>query len=469
MKVEPTDCPTSPRAYQTTLLSRLDDRFTSTRKARIALVAILGIILIVPSVQFAISIHKTQPSDFRAGGERHDTALGRWLPTAELVTQKDRTENPYGFGHWFPLPPLVLMLLAPLSSLGFTGASIVWILLKIGGLVLGMTLLIRALGRDDFAVPIGVIFITAVFALRPIVSDIQHGNVNVFMLIWIALAWAMYLRKQDFLAGLFVAAAIVTKLTPALLLLYFLYKREWRVCIGATIGLLVFVILVPGLYFGFQENFALLESWFNMLVRPFSVDGYAAIERRNQSLYGVLIRIGGLSGVIPLQEMSIEQKLVAGMKRMARPESEGWRLIRPAISLTLIGSLVWLCRARCVSRKDPRRLLELALVLLAMLLLSERTWKHHGTTVAIVYLAVWYALTCVPWPERFRSVLVALLAVQWVLLVGSSVGLLGNSMAKKLLMVGAFTWGWLLCFVQIAIMLRYLRGKSEPRATRSAA
>ncbi|MCH7871717.1 MAG: hypothetical protein IID33_08450 [Planctomycetes bacterium] len=155
--------------------------------------------------------------------------------------------------------------------------------------------------------------------------------------------------------------------------------------------------------------------------------------------------------------MSIDQKLVAGMKRMARPATEGWRLIRPAISLTLIGSLIWLCRARCVSRKDPRRLLELALVLLAMLLLSERTWKHHGTTVAIVYLAVWYALTCVPWPERFRSFLVAGLVVQWLLLVGSSVGLLGSSMAKKLLVVGAFAWGWLLCFVQIAWMLWHMR------------
>ncbi len=143
-------------------------------------------------------------------------------------------------------------------------------------------------------------------------------------------------------------------------------------------------------------------------------------------------------------------------------------MIRPVISLGLIGSLVWLCRARCASRKDPRRLLELALVLLAMLLLSERTWKHHGTTVAIVYLAVWYALTCVPWPGRFRSVLVALLAVQWVLLVGSSVGLLGSSIAKLLLVVGAFTWGWLLCFVQIAIMLRYLRDKPESPAASSA-
>ena len=51
---------------------------------------------------------------------------------------------------------------------------------------------------------------------------------------------------------------VATKVTPALLLVYFLYKRAWRVLAGATIGLLVFVILIPSLLLGFERNNSLL-------------------------------------------------------------------------------------------------------------------------------------------------------------------------------------------------------------------
>ncbi|MCH8970388.1 MAG: hypothetical protein IIA66_14875, partial [Planctomycetes bacterium] len=102
-----------------------------------------------------------------------------------------------------------------------------------------------------------------------------------------------------------------------------------------------------------------------------------------------------------------------------------------------------------VSRRDPRLLLELSLVLVAMLLLSERTWKHHLVTLPIVYLATWQVLTCVDWSARFRMVFVAGLAVQFVLLV-----LAKGTVA---LFAGVITFGLLLCFVQNAVLLGRMR------------
>jgi alpha-1,2-mannosyltransferase len=267
----------------------------------------------------------------------------------------------------------------------------------------------------------------------------------------------LYMRGNDFWAGLFVALAVVTKVTPALLIVYFLYKRAWRVCIGAVIGLVLFFVVIPGLFVGFGRNFDLLRSWFEMMVAPYALHGYTALVQDNQALYAVLMRVLSNAGLMSVQDMSGVQAMNAGIDAMARPATLIGNLLRPAISLAIVGSLAWLCRTRADSRRDPRLLLEFGAVLLAMLLMSERTWKHHATTHPIVFLGVWYALTCLHWSDRFRACFVAGLVLVWLLLVGSSQGLVGKNAADMLLEDGGFCWGMVLCFAMVGVLLRGLR------------
>ena len=443
-------------AYRRTLLGRLDRRILGTGAAKIVLGVLLGVALIVPSVQFVIKIQKTKVAFGREGGERQRSALGRWLPTAELLADPGNTTDPYGEGHWFPTPPMVLLSLVPLTGLGYTGAAIVWAMLKIAGLLLAMTLVIKGLGREGFAVPIGVIVAAGVYSLRPIIGDIQHGNLNIFMAVWLGIAWALYVRKKDFWAGLFVALAIVTKITPGLVLVYFLYRRAWRVCIGAGVGLVLVFVVFPGLCLGSETNLAQLHSWYDLMVRPFVEEGYATLTIKNQSLWGVVLRLLSNAGIMAIETMPFDQAVRAGVDidiDMARPAHMLGRVLRPVLSLSVVAALGGLCRSRCASRRDPRLLLEFGLILIAMLLLSERTWKHHATTLPIVYLGVWYALTCVDFSDRFRAWFVAGLAVQFAFLVATSEGLVGDVLADHLLDGGFFCWGLLLCFVQIGVLL----------------
>lgn len=444
-------------AYLHTLLGRLDRRFLANRPARTVAAIVLAAALIIPAVQAVHSIQKIDKSLYRTGGERRQTALGRWLPDAKVLADPARGENPYGSGHWFPTPPLVLMTLVPLAKLGYTAAAAVWASLKVLGFLAAMFLLIREFGRGGAAVPLGVLVLAGLFGLRPIVSDLQHANLNIFMMAWLALCWFFYMRKSDLWAGVFLALAIVTKVTPGLLLLYFLYKRAWRLCLGTAVGLALFVVVLPGVYLGFGRNFDLLHSWFDMLVAPYALQGYVTTEIANQSLYGVVLRLLSNAGLLSVEPMSVQQALAVGMEEMARPISAVGGMIRPAISVAAVGLLAWLCRARCASRRDPRLLLEFAAVLLVMLLLSERTWKHHATTLPIVFLAVWYALTCIDWSDRFRAWFVAGLMVQWILLVGSTEGLVGGEFADRLLDGGIFCWGLLLCLLQVAVLIRGMR------------
>ncbi|HWL91979.1 MAG TPA: glycosyltransferase family 87 protein [Phycisphaerae bacterium] len=450
------------RAYRQTLLGRLDERFLSRKPVKIALLLVLLTALVIPSVQFVIKIQEVDDSLFRESGTRHRTALGRWFPTAELLLDGKNEANPYGFGHWFPTPPFVLICLAPLTKLGYVGAAVIWSILKIAGFFVGMALIVRGMGRSDSElsnprpsdVPVGVLLVAAVYSLRPIVSDITHGNLNVFMLVWLALAWALYVRRMDFAAGILLALAVATKLTPALAVVYFAWKREWRVLAGTVVGLALFFFLIPGLVLGFDKNWEYLRSWFDMLVAPFAIHGYAAHEPANQSLFGVAMRLLGNAGLLKIEDMPVELAFQSGMEDMARPATSLGRLLKPAITLPVLAALAFFCRTKTPDRRDVRRLLEFSLVLLAMLLLSERTWKHHATTLPIVFVAVWYALTCRPHTDRFRAWFVAGLVVQLVLLVILSEGILPEDVAEHLLDGGVFCWGLVLCFIQCTVILR---------------
>ncbi len=104
------------------------------------------------------------------------------------------------------------------------------------------------------------------------------------------------------------------------------------------------------------------------------------------------------------------------------------------------------------------------MILVAMLLLSERTWDHHATTLPIVFLGVWYVLTCVDFSDRFRGWFVAGLILQLTCLVGSSAGFLPERIIHRFLYSGVFCWGLLLCLVQTGVLLWALNGRgAQPR------
>lgn len=457
-------------AYGKTLLGRFDRRFLSSRIARAIVGVVFLLILIIPSIQFVRTIQKIDDSPFRKGGTRHRTALGRWLPSAEELSRFPEGENPYGYGHWFPTPPIILLLLIPLAKMGYVGAGISWSVLKLVGLLGSLWFLVSQYERLSRRIPTGVLIMAAAFSIRPIISDIQHGNLNIFMMIWLTLTWAFYLRRADSAAGLCLAAAIVTKVTPALALVYFLYKRNWKLCGAAFAGLLLFVVIIPGLFLGFDNNGVLLRTWFDMLVKPFAIDGYATLELPNQSLYGVILRLLSNAKLIAIQHMPADRMMDVGMEEMARPESAVWRLMRTVISLTIVAILGWSCRRKAPDRSSPARLLEFAAVLIAMLLLSERTWKHHATTLPLVFLALWYSVACLHWSNRLRAGLVGGLFAQLVLISLLGEGLVGDDLADKFLDGGFFCWGLLLCFAEIVFVLTRMNmpdssGNSSPIAT----
>src|SRR5213075_3055748 len=107
------------------------------------------------------------------------------------------------------------------------------------------------------------------------------------------------------------------------------------------------------------------------------------------------------------------------------------------------------CRTPTADRRSWRLAAEYALVVLGMLLFSERTWKHHCVTLLLPFSVIAYWLAPQQGGWRVRAFLVGTLAVVALLMASTSTGLVEqlDRAAKLAQAYGAYVWAYLLLVV----------------------
>ena len=73
----------------------------------------------------------------------------------------------------------------------------------------------------------------------PIAHTLMRGQVNILILACLCAALAGWLRGWNFRAGLWLSLAICIKVIPVYLLVYPVWKRDYRALAGCTVGLLI--------------------------------------------------------------------------------------------------------------------------------------------------------------------------------------------------------------------------------------
>jgi hypothetical protein len=214
------------------------------------------------------------------------------------------------------------------------------------------------------------------------------------------------------------------------------------------VGLGLFLFVVPSAVIGPQFNFECLRMWSHRMVTPFVVDGHTSPQEVNQSVPGVLKRLledlhpgpGRYDTHFDLNLISLPPWIV--------------NYLIKGIAALLLGMLALLCRTRATDRRDPRLLGEIALVVLTMLFVSERSWKHHYVTVLIPYsylVAEFFSSRIGP---RSRMLLVGSWAVSFVLMAATSTELgglfyegQGHEIAQG---YGSFLWAGVVLYATVA-------------------
>jgi hypothetical protein len=357
--------------------------------------------------------------------------------------------------HNYPNPPIMVMLLKILVPLHPVIGSLIWYYLKVAMTLVAMCIMFRLVETPGQPWPIWAKAAAVVLSLRPIIGDLTHGNVNLFILLLVVAALAFYRAKRGGLAGLSLALAIACKVTPALFIPYFVWKRAWSTVAGCGVGLVLFFWIVPGLFFGFGPNAEYLSAWRIAMIEPYAVRGEVTTEYENQSLPGLVHRM--LTDSASFSTFSFEGG------RYITDESHNFVSWPPFVARCIVRGcmavfvlvVVCVCRQPTDQRERWQLAAEYGLILVGMLLFSERTWKHHCVTLLIPFgVLVYYLATGNPGPRMKRFVVVTLV-LAGLLMMSTGTGW-GKDMSRwgKLAQVyGAYVWVNLLLAGALAFVL----------------
>jgi hypothetical protein len=180
---------------------------------------------------------------------------------------------------WFLYFPLWGILFKPFACLSYPVAKNLWvatnILFTMGIIFAGGYLLSPGKGRFSFRVWEWGFLSILFFSYPPLWVTIKNGQINLLVLALLAGSFLAWRYNYSVLAGIFLAFAISTRYTPAIFLIFWLLKKEYKVCLSTLLALLVIGILSVGLL-GWKVH---QDYW--ILFKH-----YAAYTQTHPNLYG---------------------------------------------------------------------------------------------------------------------------------------------------------------------------------------
>jgi hypothetical protein len=381
------------------------------------------------------------------------SAFLRWRPQIlELLDGED-----VYLKHNYPNAPIMPLLLSPLALLPEAVGSLCWFYLKVGMALLSISWTFRLVESPDRPFPPWAKILATLLSLRPLLGDLSHGNVNLFILFLVVGALYAFRHRCDLISGLALALAIACKVTPVLLVPYFLWKRAWKVLAACALGLVLFVGLVPGLFLGMEHNLLLFASWFERMVKPFVLDGVVTTEHLNQSLPGLVYRLLTHSpSSIGYDQNDQPIPLEFHNLLSLSPDMARW-LVKGFMALFAL-TVVWCCRTPTRPRHGWRLAAEYSLIVLGMLIFSERTWKHHCVTFLLPFSVIaYYLAVCRPGVSRRYYLIGSLAAVVGLMTLTARPGKgttswLGDSRLAHV--YGAYVWAYVVLVAALVVLLR---------------
>lgn len=429
------------------------ERPTAPARLRRAFWLVLAVAVALTAVRYYLKAEK--PSRL---GELTRTAFLRWRPQIQAL---DTGTNIYAAFN-YPNPPIMALILYPFVALPPLVGAMAWFAAKVAMAVWLVRWAVRTVGSDP---PEWAIATAVLLSMHPLLGDLSHGNVNIFIAFLVGATLALYCRRWDFSAGVVLALAIACKVTPGLFLPYFVWKRAWKAVAGTFVGLALWLVVVPGVVLGQEYNRELLTGWFDTMVKPFVVEGKVTSEHANQSIPGVVFRLFTAEPSF-LEYDEDDRPVATEFHNVASLSPSTAQTLSKLPMIAFAVAVVWLCRWPAhradVPRAGPLLAAEFSLVVVGMLLFSERTWKHHATTLIVPFAVLaWAATVAELSPSARRFVRVAAVAIGLLMVVPS---LLPEGLQDLALVYGAYTAAFSLTGIAAAVVLANAKG-IRPAAT----
>jgi hypothetical protein len=405
-------------------------------RLRIAFLGVLALVVLAMSLKYAAKIDK--PGDT---GLQNRSAFLRWR---SMIHELFAGTNVYVGVHEYPNPPIMAIVLKPFADLPPKVGALTWFYAKALMAVLSVVWVFRLVDPDA---PDKVKASAILLTLPMLLGDLSHNNVNIFILFLISGCLEAYRRGWSFTSGLVLALAIACKVTPLMFLAFFIWKRSARAVAGCIVGLALWLVVVPGLAFGWDRNAELMESWYSLMVKPGLVDNRVTSEHPNQSVPGVVYRLLTRSASFVVYPDNIPTP--AEFHNVADIGTDAARWVVKGCLVAFAVLIMVLCRGPRDVRQGPRFAAECSLIVIGMLLFSERTWKHHAVTLLLPFAVLsWSAIAG---GRRLRAASIGILI--GCALLTNVPGMLPSRAADLAMVYGSYTAAFLLLTAGVSAVL----------------
>jgi hypothetical protein len=197
------------------------------------------------------------------------------------------------------------------------------------------------------------------------------------------------------------------------------------------------------------------------MVHPYVVEGKVTSEHHNQSLPGLVARLATHSPSFSTYVNNEYTPTHYDNWLDLPPASARW-LVKGCMGLFAL-MIVWVCRTPTIEREGWRLGAEFSIVLLGMLLFSERTWKHHCVTLVVPFAVICYYLATAAPSRGLRAYLIGSLAATMALMATTSNTAsdgaahhdhLYQLFAKQAQVYGAFVVAYFVLLAALIVILR---------------
>lgn len=262
-------------------------------------------------------------------------------------------------------PPLLAQGIAPFTSVfEFRTISFGWHLLSIGFLAVSTALINQTVDDEKRR---------WVFWLMPVIftpsyQSLWVGQISMLMLICLTGAWLAYKHDRPYITGGLLALATWIKIYPIFLIVYFIWKRDWKVTVSAfVIGVgLLFAQILMG-------DVAMLTTYFTEVLPGLANEGQINGLFKNSSILGFTYKLFiETEQIIPI----VHNPTLASISRAI-------------ITLLVVGGAIFLVaqpkRLEEKPANDARFDLEYGLVMLVALLFASTLWVSGMPQLLLCY------------------------------------------------------------------------------------
>jgi Glycosyltransferase family 87/WD40-like Beta Propeller Repeat len=310
------------------------------------------------------------------------------------------------------LPSALVVL--PWSSLPPLQAKRRWLIVNLGFL-LAIAVLISAITKLNL-IRIALLMFLAVIPLR---DSVLYGQMHILVLLLLTLAAWLYFKDSFFSSGMVLAIAATLKIYPALFLIFFAFKKQWRAAIGLIVGLSI-AALISLRVFGRNACLVYVQEVLPRGLRGETIDPYSVAWN---SLSALLRRL-----FIAEPELNPAPVVHAPVL---------YALLHPLIHGFIFVAFMWVIGSRTGDR--ARGKVEWAAYLFLLLLLSSQPGPYHF--VALILTAV-LVIDCLV--AHQQAIKAGAVATVYALICGPLV---------RLPRIHAAGWSNLLLFPRLALMV----------------